>query len=187
MLFLYSSLDENDENDPAREYRQVADGGDGVELRELLAQRVIFRGGFKRSNLFLDGGGARFDMKGLEGGERQHDDQQGAGRDKVFPAQEELAEQRHGAAGEPPAEIGGEQNADDLSGHIATVCLENDRRQDEGEHGNPADPERDGKTVDYRKYLHENLPFTYSNQLGFLHLAPPPSTGGGWGVGEAAI
>jgi hypothetical protein len=99
-------------------------------------------------------GGPWFNEKALEGGEEKHNEQNGERSNGIFPPQDEQSDERHGPAGESPAEITGKEGADYPAGRVSIIDSEDDRRQDKGEYGDPTDPEGNSETIENGKYLH---------------------------------
>ena len=109
-----------------------------MEFGEFPAQGVVLGGRDERGDLALQGGRPRLDVEGTEGGEGEHDEDDDESSDEVAPAKDEKAGQADDTAGDPPPEIGGEEEPDDPSRFVAVVRPEDDRGQDEGEDGDPA-------------------------------------------------
>ena len=92
-----------------------------MQLREFPPQGMLLGRGFERADLLLEGFGLGLDAQRLEECRRQHQQQDDQRGERGFAAQDQQAGEGDDSAADPPAEIAGEEHADDLANLLAKV------------------------------------------------------------------
>lgn len=103
-----------------------------MQFPELDTQGMIRRSCRKRGDLLFQRGGFRFDDKDLGCGDGQHDNKNNAGNNGAAAFGKQQADERDHAAGQSPTEISREEDANNATGDIAGIGLEDDGGQDKG-------------------------------------------------------